>query len=77
MLLKVVGKGFMEEVIHKLVLKDKSEEENWKRKTTGQAIDPGHEKQQDPAWMGNRIKAMTEAGNPSTVPRLILQDRPI
>lgn len=77
MLLKVIGKGFMEEVIHKLVLKDKSEEENWKRKTTGQAIDPGHEKQQDPAWMGNRIKAMTEAGNPFTVPRLILQDRPI
>lgn len=67
----------MEEVIHKLILKDKSKEENWKRKTTGQAIDPVHEKQQDPAWMGNRIKAMTEAGNPSIAAKLILQDCPI
>ena len=67
----------MEEVIHKQILKDKSKEAKWKRKTTGQAVDPVHEKQQDPAWMGKRIKAMTEAGSPSTAAKLILQDRPI
>lgn len=46
----------MEEVIHKLILKDKSKEENWKRKTTGQAIDPGmRSSKTQPGWgIGSR-----------------------
>ena len=76
----------MEKVIHKLVLKDEEgcegrgdlgEKDVTADQDQGEAIDTVHERQQDPAWMGDGIKAMTEAGNLCTVSKFILQDHPI